>query len=111
MDKIAVNQKEFEIIKLLGKGKGGYSCLCKDGQKQVVVKKIHHEPCSYYTFGNKIESECNDYQRLSNIGVLMPKMLDVDKAKETILNCWKTCLLENRSKSKTTITSIVKTES
>lgn len=85
MDKIAVNQKEFEIIKLLGKGKGGYSYLCKDGQKQVVVKKIHHEPCSYYTFGNKIESECNDYQRLSNIGVLMPKMLDVDKAKETIL--------------------------
>lgn len=27
MDKIDVNQKEFEIIKLLGKGKGGYSYL------------------------------------------------------------------------------------
>ena len=41
MDKIAVNQKEFEIIKLLGKGKGGYSYLCKDGQKQVVVKNTN----------------------------------------------------------------------
>ena len=40
MDKIAVNQKEFEIIKLLGKGKGGYSYLCKDGQKQVVVSML-----------------------------------------------------------------------
>ena len=38
-----VNDKEFEIIKLLGKGKGGYSYMAFDGQKQYVLKQIHHE--------------------------------------------------------------------
>ena len=31
-----------------------------------VVKKIHHEPCSYYSFGNKIQSQYNDYHHFSN---------------------------------------------
>ena len=26
--------------------------------------QIHHEPCDYYSFGNKIEAECGDYQKL-----------------------------------------------
>lgn len=66
---ISVNSKEYKIIKLLGKGKGGYSYLAeKDGNKYV-LKQIHHEPCSYYTFGNKIEAERNDYQRLLNAGI------------------------------------------
>lgn len=63
-----VNQIEYKIIKLLGHGKGGYSYLAEkagsSGGEKVVVKQIHHEPCSYYTFGNKIEAEQNDYKRL-----------------------------------------------
>ena len=61
MDKIEVNNKEFEIVKLLGKGKGGYSYLITCKGNQYVLKQIHHEPCDYYQFGNKIESEINDY--------------------------------------------------
>ena len=35
-----VNGKEYEIIKLLGKGKGGYSYLASDGEKKYVLKQI-----------------------------------------------------------------------
>lgn len=80
-----VNETEYQIIKLLGKGKGGYSYLAKNGQNQYVLKQIHHEPCDYYQFGNKIEAELRDYKRLSEIGITMPKMLDVDVEKERIL--------------------------
>ena len=48
MEKMTCNGKEFEVIKLLGKGKGGYSYLVTDGDKEYVLKQIHHEPCSYY---------------------------------------------------------------
>lgn len=84
-EKMTVNEKEFEVIKLLGKGKGGYSYLVTDGMKKYVLKQIHHEPCDYYQFGNKIEAELNDYKRLKNIGILIPEMLDVDIEQERIL--------------------------
>lgn len=83
---ITVNNKSFTVIKLLGKGKGGYSYLVEDNDSyNFVVKQIHHEPCEYYNFGNKIESELNDYKRLQDIGIRIPKMLDVDIANERIL--------------------------
>lgn len=82
---LSVNGREYEIIKLLGKGKGGYSYLCKNGKKQFVLKQIHHEPCDYYQFGNKIEAEINDYKRLLEIGVTMPEMIDVDMENERII--------------------------
>ena len=78
LEKIKVNEKEFLIIKLLGKGKGGYSYLVSDDKDQYVVKQIHHEPCDYYKFGSKIESELNDYNKLYALGIRMPKMLDID---------------------------------
>ena len=35
MDKILdVNEKIYEVIKLLGKGKGGYSYLASDGERE-----------------------------------------------------------------------------
>ena len=80
-----VNGKEYEIIKLLGKGKGGYSYLASDGEKKYVLKQIHHEPCDYYQFGNKIEAEINDYKRLTRIGITMPTMIDVDVENERII--------------------------
>ena len=79
------NGKEFEVIKLLGKGKGGYSYLVTDGEGEYVLKQIHHEPCSYYTFGDKVASEIRDYKRLRDIGIPMPKMMDVDVERERIL--------------------------
>ena len=56
-----------------------------DGTGEFVLKQIHHEPCDYYTFGNKIESEIRDYHRLCGIGIPMPVMLDVDREQERIL--------------------------
>lgn len=44
MEKMNVNSRVFSIIKLLGKGKGGYSYLVTDGKKEYVLKQIHHEP-------------------------------------------------------------------
>lgn len=61
---LSVNEKIYKIIKLFGKGKGGYSYLASDGTNLYVLKQIHHEPCSYYQFGDKIQSELNDYNRL-----------------------------------------------
>ena len=85
MEILKLNEKEYTVEKLLGKGKGGYSYLVNNEGKQYVLKKIHHEPCAYYTFGNKIQSEINDYKTLSSIGLKMPKMLDVDIENELIL--------------------------
>lgn len=78
-----VNDKSYEIIKLLGKG--GYSYLVTDGEKKYVLKQIHHEPCDYYQFGNKIESEVRDYHRLKQVGIRIPEMYDVDISNERIL--------------------------
>ena len=85
MEKMTVNEKEFTVIRLLGKGKGGYSYLVTDGQQEYVLKQIHHEPCDYYQFGDKLASELRDYRRLSEIGIPMPELLDVDQTQERIL--------------------------
>lgn len=42
--KMTANDKEYRIVKLLGKGKG-----------------------DYYQFGNKIEAETRDYERLKRL--------------------------------------------
>lgn len=85
MKVLDVNEKQYTIVKLLGKGKGGYSYLALDGDKRVVLKQIHHEPCDYYSFGNKIESELNDYNKLLRIGITLPKLIDVDVRQERIV--------------------------
>lgn len=80
-----VNNNDYKIIKLLGKGKGGYSYLVENKCVYYVLKQIHHEPCPYYKFGDKIQSELNDYGRLNKIGIRMPLMIDVDIKQERIL--------------------------
>lgn len=85
MEELSVNGKSYKIKKLLGKGKGGYSYLATDGKNQFVLKQIHHEPCEYYQFGNKIESELKDYEKLSKIGISLPKLIEVDIENERIL--------------------------
>lgn len=85
MNTMSVNGIEYYIVKLLGHGKGGYSYLAEKDGCQYVLKQIHHEPCDYYTFGNKIEAEKNDYQRLLSTGIRIPKMLNIDIENERIL--------------------------
>ena len=79
------NERELTVLRLLGKGKGGYSYLVTDGTMKYVLKQIHHEPCAYYQFGDKLESELRDYERLRQVGVPMPRLLEVDMARERIL--------------------------
>ena len=83
---LTVCGRAYRLLRLLGHGKGGYSYLAEDQERQqVVVKQIHHEPCSYYTFGNKIEAEQRDYQLLQNAGIRIPKMLLIDTEQERIV--------------------------
>lgn len=82
---INVDGKEYKIIKLLGHGKGGYSYLVESDGFYYVCKQIHHEPCSYYSFGNKIEAEARDYERLLNAKIRIPKMISIDFENERII--------------------------
>ena len=82
---VAVNDYALVVGKLIGHGKGGYSYLADHGGEPVVLKQIHHEPCAYYSFGNKIEAEQRDYQRLLAAGIRMPKMLAIDLQQERIV--------------------------
>lgn len=83
---LTVNGKKFCVLSLLGKGKGGYSYLVSNGSgEQFVLKQIHHEPCEYYQFGDKLQSELRDYERLRGIGIPMPELLEADMEAERIL--------------------------
>lgn len=88
MESMTVNGKDYLILKLLGKGKGGYSylaCSADDEGSRYVLKQIHHEPCDYYQFGNKLEAELRDYERLRKIGIRIPELIDADIQGERIL--------------------------
>ena len=75
----------YRVIRLLGHGKGGYSYLAEgENGRPVVVKQIHHEPCAYYSFGNKIEAEQRDYRRLKEAGIRIPEMIALDPETERI---------------------------
>ena len=82
---LSVNGASYTVKKLLGKGKGGYSYLVTDGAGEYVLKQIHHEPCEYYQFGDKMAAELNDYRRLSETGIPMPRLLAADVEAERIL--------------------------
>jgi len=86
MEPVTLDGVRYQILKLLGHGKGGYSYLVTDGEGQYyTLKRIHHEPCEYYTFGDKLGSELSDYERLKKVGIPMPRLLAVDREREYIL--------------------------
>ena len=85
MEQMTVNGKSYQVQRLLGHGKGGYSYLVTDGKARYVLKQIHHEPCDYYQFGNKMEAELRDYARLKEVGIPMPLLLEADIPNERIL--------------------------
>lgn len=82
---IVVSGTDWKILRLLGKGKGGYSYLAQSGDKKAVLKQIHHEPCAYYQFGDKMEAEMRDYKRLRELGIRIPELLDADREKERLI--------------------------
>ena len=82
---VEVNSHPYIILRLLGKGKGGYSYLAERDGQYVTLKQIHHEPCSYYKFGNKIEAEMRDYERIKNAGIRIPHLIEIDINNERIV--------------------------
>lgn len=81
---VTVREKEWEILRLLGKGKGGYSYLAKDGSYMAVLKpeiclrqvkemcrvlyeaglNIDYFPTNFILRGDAlfyVDYECNDY--------------------------------------------------
>lgn len=83
---LTVGGEAYRVIRLLGKGKGGYSYLAEDPHGQdAVVKQIHHEPCDYYQFGDKLAAELGDYERLRGLGLPMPELLAVDREAERLV--------------------------
>lgn len=86
MNILSVAGSDYEVLQLLGKGKGGYTYLAQNAVGCLVaVKQIHHEPCSYYQFGDKMESELRDYAHLDEIGIPMPKLLSYDRDTERLV--------------------------
>ena len=49
------------------------------------MKQIHHEPCSYYAFGDKMEAELRDCARLREADIRMPALLDFDREAERLV--------------------------
>ena len=84
-EQLTVCGKSCRILRLLGHGKGGYSWLADCDGRQAVLKQIHHEPCDYYAFGNKIEAEQRDYERLKAAGIRIPRMLAIDMDAERVV--------------------------
>ena len=80
--------KEYRVKRLLGHGKGGYSYLAECEGREVVLKQIHHEPCSYYTFGDKLEAERRDYARLRDAGIRIPELYVIDRKTERIVKTY-----------------------
>lgn len=84
-DTLTLNGKDYAILRLLGKGKGGYTWLAERDGTQYALKQIHHEPCDYYAFGDKLAAELGDYERLRALDVPLPRLLDTDRSRELLL--------------------------
>lgn len=67
------------LLRPLGKGKSGYSFLAQVNDQLVVFKRMHNEPCPYYSFSdNKVQLEVLAYQRLKAVGVPIPELITYD---------------------------------
>ena len=48
-----------------------------DLPKTDATEKVPIEPCDYYRFGDKLQSEKNDYQRLCKVGIRLPQLYEI----------------------------------
>lgn len=85
MDSLTLNGSKYTVLGLLGKGKGGYTWLAERDGVRYALKQIHHEPCDYYQFGDKLAAELRDYETLAALGVPIPRLLEVDRERELLL--------------------------
>ena len=70
---------KVSLLRILGKGKSGYSFLARLNDQLVVFKRMHNEPCPYYTFSdNKVQLEVQAYHILQRVGIPIPELLGFD---------------------------------
>jgi len=81
---LTIHGQKVPVLSYLGKGKSGYSYLVEWEGNKCVAKQIHHEPCAYYQFGNKIEAERHAYERLKTV-VSVPHLISIDEEHEVLL--------------------------
>jgi hypothetical protein len=86
MEEFSTPIGKFRLVRLLGKGKSGYSHFAEGPEGPSVVKMMHDEPCDYYRFGNnKVESEIYAYKMLKEIGLNIPKLIYHDIGKKYLI--------------------------
>jgi len=74
------------VLRMLGKGKSGYSYLTKLDGKNYVLKLMHDEPCPYYSFDkNKVELEVKAYNKLIDCSIPMPELICYDLENEYLV--------------------------
>ena len=62
--------------------------ILSDNAEVYVLKQIHHEPCNYYAFGDKLQAELRDYETLRHLGIPLPELLAVDAPRERLLKTY-----------------------
>jgi predicted Ser/Thr protein kinase len=86
LTEIETPQGKLKVIRLLGKGKSGYSYLTENSGQCYVLKLMHDEPCTYYAFSeNKVKTEINAYHFLKDAGITIPTLIHHDLEKEYLL--------------------------
>ena len=83
-----VNGERYEVLRLLGKGKGGYSFLVRSvahPSMEYVIKQFHRDPRRHHLYEDTLQSEIRCYRRLRELGIRLPAMLDVDIDAQRIL--------------------------
>lgn len=73
--RLRLEGRDYEILRLLGKGKSGHSWLVRAGEALFVYKKMHDETVEHYEFGNKTMDEVRMYERLLPTGVPLPRLV------------------------------------
>jgi hypothetical protein len=81
---IPFDGKDYLVETLLGKGKSAFSYLIAHETEKLVLKVVHDEPCPYYEFQDKFQSEIAAYNRLINLGVNVPGLKGMNEEKRWI---------------------------
>lgn len=79
-ERVSTKYGSLVVTTFLGKGKSGYSYLAQHGDDKYVIKFMHYEHCSYYSFGdaNKVDLELSAFNELQRVGVKTPRLLEAN---------------------------------
>lgn len=88
MKTVTVNGKAFDVISLLCKGERSYSFLVQPHNiphRRYVLKQMFYQPDVLHRVGAYTQDEITSYRRLSELGIHVPAMMDVDFTEERII--------------------------